>query len=189
MKTIKIFLASSILEFSEYRLKLVEFISDLENILDEYDIFIDLFVCEDYDASVAHGRTQEKYNDFIRQPCDIFFNLYGKKAGTYTLEELKVAIDCYNKYAVPKIYINLDNDNLDNENLKNLHEIITQTDFIETFEFNSLVKLKLQALNSIKKAEPKIKITLEKDELKVFDLRLMYVKNDDDKQFVLENLM
>lgn len=52
--------------------------------------YLKIFLCEWEDATMKNQRTQDTYNDFIRN-CDLFVGLFFRKRGIFTLEELEVA--------------------------------------------------------------------------------------------------
>ena len=62
MKTIKIFLASSIKEFADERISLKNFVRQLENALIDYGVFLKMFICEYADNAVADGRKQDEFS-------------------------------------------------------------------------------------------------------------------------------
>lgn len=182
MKIIEIFLASSIKEFTKERMAIRAFCADIEDVLDDYGYAIKLFVCEEFDPSIQAVRTQDKYNEFIRRPCEIFFSIYGKKAGEYTIEEMNVAIDTYNKYQKPVIHIGFVSnvEQYDNENLKAVYKMAIDSAIINEFEYSenskeSLTQLKLAFLTAIKKSEPEIEIEITESEVFVFGERVMVI--------------
>lgn len=200
MKEVKIFLASSVVEFHNLRLQLVEFISDLENIVDDGGIDLDLFVCEAVDDNMVKQGKQEQYNSYIRKPCDIFFNLYGKRAGEYTIEELELAKQTYLTHNVPKIYVNFDEKSFtaEDKDLVTLHEMAKESDFIVDFDFKDITILKLQLLFAIKQVTPEIELILVDNELKIKNyasgndndyLRLMRLSCDEHCDFVTGKLL
>ncbi len=105
MRKIRIFLASSIGELKLDRLAISEMSLELNDELIDQNIRLQLFMCEHFDTSIAMAGKQNEYNDFIRQPCDIFINLYYNKLGGYTLEEYQIALDTRQKHGQPQIYI------------------------------------------------------------------------------------
>ena len=96
MRHLKIFLASSIVEFEDDRKSLKNFIRQMENILIDYDIFLRMFICEYADNAVADERKQ---NEFLREidDSDIFLILAGKRLGAYTLEEYQYTVSLHEK--------------------------------------------------------------------------------------------
>ena len=61
MKTIKIFLASSIKEFADERISLKNFVRQMENALIDYGVFLKMFICEYADNAIADGRKQDEF--------------------------------------------------------------------------------------------------------------------------------
>ena len=96
MNIVKIFLASSIVEFEQERDKLAARIRGLNNKYVNNDIYFQLDICEDYSDALTHGRKQEEYNDLIRE-CHFFFALIGANVGQFTLEEINVAREQFKK--------------------------------------------------------------------------------------------
>ena len=92
MKTIKIFLASSIKEFATERISLKNFIRQMENILIDDGVFIKMFICEYADNAVADGRKQDEFSKEI-DDSDIFVILAGEHLGEFTLEEYEYALN------------------------------------------------------------------------------------------------
>ena len=92
MKTIKIFLASSIKEFAEERISLKNFVRKMENVLIDHAVFLKMFICEYADNAIADGRKQDEFSREI-DDSDIFFILVGQHIGEYTLEEYEYALN------------------------------------------------------------------------------------------------
>lgn len=105
MKKIKIFLASSIGELRMERLAVSELVGELNDDLIDDGIRIQLFMCEHHDTAIAAQGKQKEYNHFIMQPCDIFLNLYYRKAGEYTMEEFDVALETFRTHKIPRIFV------------------------------------------------------------------------------------
>lgn len=103
MKTIKIFLASS--EELDYdRNVFGNLVRRLDDLYEKRGIRIKLFEWEDYDAAYNDRRKQDEYNDKVRE-SDLFFVLFYKKAGKFSIEEFDVASEEYKEHASPKIFI------------------------------------------------------------------------------------
>ncbi len=138
MKKIKIFLASSIEEFKEERNELGRFILGINNLNLERGIYCHLELCENYDSSIsARKRKQDDYNEFIKG-ADAVFVLFCEKAGDYTVEELKLAKNCFRDNGKPKVYTyfkNFDENNLTDE-VRKAYELIKDEykHFFGTFE-------------------------------------------------------
>ena len=91
MKTIKIFLASSINEFKNERNEIGDLVRKIQDKLIDENIRIKLFECEFFDNSISMlGRKQNDYNKEIKN-ADIFIMIIGKRLGDYTKEEYNVA--------------------------------------------------------------------------------------------------
>lgn len=94
MSDIKIFLASSIVELIHDRDAIGNYIRRVNDALRDHgsDLYVRLFLCEHENAAIsALTRKQEEFNQQIRE-ADLFVTLYFNHAGSYTLEELDVAI-------------------------------------------------------------------------------------------------
>lgn|GEM_PF-5774111 len=104
MKYIHIFIASSIIELEEERLKLRAFLNSVNNIFVRRDIYFDLSGdCEDESAYVRFNGMQPVYNKNASD-SDYFFAMFGKKAGEYTTKEFEEAFKHFLETETPKIY-------------------------------------------------------------------------------------
>lgn len=103
MKFIKIFLASSIVEFRDERYELAAFINSLNNICVKKDVYLKMEICEELSNCVAQNRKQDEYNAYICD-SDYLIMLFGKNAGEYTIEEFNVAWEHRQANGNPKIY-------------------------------------------------------------------------------------
>lgn len=108
MKYIKLFIASSVVEFAAERKELSDFIRSLNDIYVERDIYFKLVICEDVSNAVATERKQEEYNAFIRD-SQYFYIIFGKgndqdDNAVYTIEEFDVALEQFKKSGAPRIY-------------------------------------------------------------------------------------
>lgn len=112
---INMFLASSIIEFEDFRCEIGAFVRRIQDQLIDDGIRVHLFVCEYCDSSVsARGRKQDDYMEELKK-SDIFLMLIGKKLGRYTEEEYDKACQC--SQIVKKIVF-LENKNIDNTVVK-----------------------------------------------------------------------
>ncbi len=103
-KTIKIFLASSIVEFKYERMDIELFIRHISDDFEEkYDVKIQPLLCENFDDAYSKIRKQEEYNEKIRDSEFCFF-IFFTKAGEYTREEFEVARKKFEETGTPKIY-------------------------------------------------------------------------------------
>ena len=103
MNYIKLFLASSTVEFHEERLELEAYIDSLNKIYVRRGVFFDLTICEDLSNAMAKERKQAEYNEFIRD-SQYFYILFGTTVGDYTIEEFDVALEAFRESGAPKIY-------------------------------------------------------------------------------------
>ena len=102
MKYIKIFLASSIVEFKQEREEFGTFIRRLNNIYAKRNIYFELVVCEDISKEFSTRRAQDLYNDEIKD-SQYFYIIVGKNLGERSLEEFNVALDNYLSTGYPLI--------------------------------------------------------------------------------------
>ena len=108
MKYIKLFIASSIVEFAQERASLSDFIRSLNDIYVPRGIYFQLTICEDFSNAVAKDRKQAEYNQTIRE-AQYFYILFGRGSdraddAIYTIEEFDTALDQFRKAGAPKIY-------------------------------------------------------------------------------------
>ena len=90
MNTIKVFLASSIKEFSKERQTLMAFFQTLNNIYHERGVFLEMIICESLSHQMQNVRAQEMYNRAILE-SEYFYVIIGNEAGEYTIEEFNIA--------------------------------------------------------------------------------------------------
>ncbi len=103
-KIIRIFLASSIVEFANERMAIENFIRNISDKFEEnYDVKIQPLLCENFDDAYSKIRKQEEYNEKIRN-SDLCFFIFFTKAGEYTREEFEVARKKFEETGKPKIY-------------------------------------------------------------------------------------
>lgn len=104
MRTISIFLASSITELADDRDRFGEFIRKLNDIYEKRNTQIKLVRCEDLEINYPGRPTQEVLNEKL-QECQMFVALFYKKAGAKTLEEFEIALKHFRKEGLPKIAV------------------------------------------------------------------------------------
>ena len=92
MKTIKIFLASSITQFGIERFELANFIEQMgRRFREDYDVDVVPFICENYDhALTPDGRMQDAFDKELRGSDMVFFLFY-TRLGEFTQEEFEIA--------------------------------------------------------------------------------------------------
>lgn len=104
MKTIHVFLASSIREFEREREQLELFLRNISDHFEaRYQVRIRPVLCENIDPAFTTERKQEEYNQIIRN-CEIVFFIFFTKLGEFTYEEFLVAKKHFDTYGTPKIY-------------------------------------------------------------------------------------
>lgn len=106
MKTVSLFLASSITDLHIERMEIGNFIRVLNDRLFDCgaDVYFRLGMCEFIDDTVAEERKQNIYNKEI-QYSDLCVFLFKSKAGEYTLEELTAARTALGEKGKPEVMI------------------------------------------------------------------------------------
>ena len=106
MKTVPLFLASSITDLHRERMEIGNFIRVLNDCLMDsgVDIYLKLGMCEYISDAVADGRKQDVYNSGIRD-SDLCVFLFWHRAGEYTREELSVARTAFRDRGSPEVMI------------------------------------------------------------------------------------
>ena len=89
--TIKIFLASSIIELKDERKELTDYIMSSVKPLFEMDgVDVRLFKCEDYHSGNLGGSSQDEIDKWLLE-SDISIFLFKEKAGDKTIREFNLA--------------------------------------------------------------------------------------------------
>lgn len=161
MKIINIFLASSIDEFKNERNELQCFINDVaEDFRDRYDTDIRVQRCEKVDPRYVKGRSQDEFNELIKNSEMCIF-LFFTKAGEYTIEEFEVARKAFevSENGKPKIYtyfktiddVSVEKSVTDfmSELDKNLKHFYQTFSHIDTVKLRVLLNLKMQEMDFI----------------------------------------
>ncbi len=105
MKTIKIFIGSSILDLELERAKLMSFIQGLNNKYHERGVFIEGYICEETPNDMHIGGSQARHNDYIRCDADMTIFMFFHKAGEFTLQELQLAREAFLRNGRPNVYV------------------------------------------------------------------------------------
>ena len=107
MKKIKIFIGSSIIEeeLGAERDKLGAFVNGFNREYIDKGYFIDYPDCKYMLQKMNPEGSQQFYDDYIRNEADCAFFLFFRKAGQYTLHELKLARDTFMMSGRPDIFI------------------------------------------------------------------------------------
>lgn len=156
-KVIKIFIASSIVEFANERMMIENFIRNVSDRFEEkYDIKIQPLLCENFDDAYSATRKQEEYNEKIRS-SELCFFIFFTKAGKYTLEEFEVARKRFEETGKPKIYtyFKIIKDNSVEKSLTDFMDELDKTfghfygtfEHIDTIKLRILLSLKLQEMD------------------------------------------
>lgn len=103
MKYIKLFLASSAVEFEQERNELGSYIRMLNDIYAKRGIYFELTIWDNLPDAVAKDRKQEECNQEIRD-SQYFYVLFGRDAGEDTIQEFNVALEQFRKSGAPRIY-------------------------------------------------------------------------------------
>ena len=106
MRTVSLFLASSVTDLRAERMETGNFIRVLNDRMPEPggEIYFRLDMCEFIDDTVADTRKQNVYNEMIRKSSLCVF-LFRRKAGKYTLEELDAALEACRETGHPRVLI------------------------------------------------------------------------------------
>lgn len=102
----EMFVASSINDFHNERMEIGAFVQQLNSRLIKRGEYLRLNMCEDMSDAIAaeKKRKQEEYNEAIRR-SGLFILLADRKVGEYTMEELGVAAEQYEKNGYPYICV------------------------------------------------------------------------------------
>lgn len=157
MRIIRIFLASSIVEFANERMAIENFIRNISDKFEEnYDVKIQPLLCENFDDAYSKIRKQEEYNEKIRN-SDLCFFIFFTKAGEYTREEFEVARKKFEETGKPKIYtyFKVIKDEMAEQSLYDFMDELDKTlghyygtfEHIDTVKLRILLSLKLQEMD------------------------------------------
>ncbi len=102
MKTIKIFLASSINDLHDERMEISSFVCcTLQKIFGD-SVKLELEMCENDSGTVSKERKQDEYNRYICE-SDYLFIMFWHNAGEFTVEEFRTAYEHFKKTDKPHI--------------------------------------------------------------------------------------
>lgn len=104
MKTVKIFLASSVVELEDDRNAIGNFVRALRDIYDARGVKIELYDCTYENQAMTGGRKQDEHNEHARQ-SDMFLALFYNKAGKFTVEEFHEAYKQLQNTGAPAILV------------------------------------------------------------------------------------
>ena len=105
MKTIRIFIGSSITDLELERFKLMSFIQGLNNKYHERGVFIEGYICEETPNTMRLGGSQEQHNDYISNESDLTVFMFFHKAGEFTLKELQLAREAFLRQGRPNVCV------------------------------------------------------------------------------------
>lgn len=91
MEEIKIFVASSILNFKSERKSLAVLFSGINNRAIKQNVFLNVKFCEEMDNAIGKTRKQDEYNKHINESDMVIF-LIDQECHPYTMEEFDTAI-------------------------------------------------------------------------------------------------
>ena len=158
-KIIRVFLASSIVEFVNERMAIENFIRNVSDKFEEhYDVKIQPLLCENFDDAYSKVRKQEEYNEKICE-SELCFFIFFTKAGEYTREEFEVARKRFEETGKPKIYtyFKVIKDEKAEQSLYDFMEELDKTlghyygtfEHIDTVKLRILLSLKLQEMDFV----------------------------------------
>ena len=104
MKTLHLFLASSINDLRMERLELGNFVRILNDRLVLNDAYVHIHMCEYISDEVALTRKQDEYNKII-QDCDHVMVLFRNSMGVYTKEEYDTARQHWLETGTPELHV------------------------------------------------------------------------------------
>ena len=176
MKTIRIFIGSSIVELEEERYKLMSFIQSLNNKYHTRDVFIEGYICEETSMAMRLGGSQAQHNDYVKSQADVTVFMFYHKAGEYTMEELRLAREAFVKAGKPNVYIffkAVGNQPALDEDIKKCIRVVFEEygHYYKVFENVDTIKLELlQYLSDVLPGKPELivedgKVYLAKEEV------------------------
>ena len=95
MKTIRIFIGSSVEDLEQERIKLISFIQGLNNKYHNRDIFIEGYL----------NGAQLQQSDYIKSKADVTIFMFYHCVGEYTLQELRLAHAAFVEKGKPNVYV------------------------------------------------------------------------------------
>lgn len=103
IRKIKLFLASSTVEFAKERMELGFHILKLNNMLIDRGVYLWLSVAETLPRAMTPQGLQDYYNQEI-QDSRYFYMIVGEKVGPKTREEFETAWECFQENKLPEIH-------------------------------------------------------------------------------------
>ena len=103
LKTIRVFIASSVDDFTQERMELGDFIQTLNLAYEPQGFHIEWNKPENMSREFMPEGSQAAYDKKIKE-CDYFFLLVGRTVGEYTLQEFDLAQKERKQKKYPKIY-------------------------------------------------------------------------------------
>ena len=180
--TIKMFLASSIVELYDERNAIGELFDRLNQACRmKYGVHFDLGRCEDSDDAVRTDGSQAKYDEDIAE-SDTELVIFAESVGEYTKHEVDVALESLKEKGSPQIYVlfKLDSDGEISAAAKAFSEEYSGRR-MSFDDFGSMTELKLHVFNIAMdflkmrgKTEPRVHLAegrLKVDDTIIIDLR------------------
>ena len=180
--TIKMFLASSIVELYDERTAIGELFDRLNQACRmKYGVHFDLGRCEDSDDAVRTDGSQAKYDEDIAE-SDTELVIFAESVGEYTKHEVDVALESLKEKGSPQIYVlfKLDSDGEISAAAKAFSEEYSGRR-MSFDDFGSMTELKLHVFNIAMdflkmrgKTEPRVHLAegrLKVDDTIIIDLR------------------
>lgn len=146
---VQIFIASS-LELKPERQELAYMVSQLNVLLEGFDIYIRIVKWEYVDSSMSYRHKQEDYNDELKN-SDLCFFLFWTRLGIYTQEELNLAnsLTSSSKKQLKVFYLFKDSSDGVSQELSCLQHKIETDQHFSCSHFSTTYQLDLFVTNSI----------------------------------------
>jgi len=152
LEEIKVFVASSIVQFQKERLRFESFVQRInQQYLVQQGFYLRLVICEALSNQLRIEGMQTYYNGYIVQ-MDGFVLLSGADhIGDYSLEELGVALSARGRGELPKIWIFRKKEQaaIADESIETLQKTADDND-IEIMEFDDISTVEMSVLSWIK---------------------------------------
>lgn len=183
MKKIKIFLASSIVEFARERDELELFIRNVSDRFEEnYDTKIIPLRCENVDTCMSLNGKQEEFNELIRESEMCFF-IFFTRVGEITRQEFDVAFkrfsDSPNHKPQIYVYFKVIPDGVQaDESVKDFMKTIDETYKHYYSNFSNIDTIKLRILLNLKMQEMDfVQVEIKGDRCLVDKVDVLSLKN------------
>lgn len=159
MKTVRVFIGSSIVDLEFERMALMSYIQTLNNKLHERGAFIEGYACEETSNAMCNGGSQMPHNEYIAHKCDIAIFMFYRKAGEFTLKELELARQAFIEKGKPNIYVFFKTENdtpVENDEIRRTLELVVNEYGHYYKLFDDVNDIKLQLLYCLKELLPEL---------------------------------